>query len=1003
MRQANIMLDNVRALLHKHHNDGPLIAATVLVHTETIKAREILQSIPSEQLVDLFFDERSLGDARQTLQYFAREVEKDYTQRPDIYRDAGLTPEKFADYLHRMELRSAERQRDLCHQFEECLESEVEKNLSSICESGAEALVGTIDEENICNLLKDDFFREFITRKETTGAGAVLAASSCDDLKELLDRTPVSEIGEVLQKSLDLDMTRSNMLSRYLHQIFANILIYTSRYRINGLFIAEDAKKGYVRDVYVGISPYSEDRLHFGPIADEAFRRSAELGRKAAIELANKMKPGGDDPSSYGITLHIESAAEKYEGSSIGLAVALAILARFTKQAIGVQQVGDVAVTGGIVDDTGSIGRVEGIAWKTKAIIDRNSQKTKAVPIRHLFVPKENEREAHMANDRYGGKLEIHAFYDLKSLVAEGALFDPFRQYLEHVIRETKPESAISDEDWARISCGSNKQVVILGRFDEDKRCIADNLAMQFAENKLYPELDPEIPVSSLPIPICLDARILGSDDKFPEAILQQLEQAAPGYFDEALIHRFLRAGQFSIIIDGLDGTDKDMPIFAPGAAMHEYRRFYSASQVIFVCNESSWGRYSKKIMGAECYDVIPRYTGRSTFLDNHIVGITERGAQRAILACGDFAPKGFFYGSVAEGPLYIELQVQKFDRDGNPMGSPELLSEVIAAGEDRHILLVADGGAGKTTLLLKLFFDCLEGICKPQLGEAKTDCLWDQAIVPLFVKIGGLGSAEYESLYRILPGTQLELGATKNVLIIMDGLNEVTRSIRRDSADLANCIHQFLRDLDGRLPKKHWVVLSCRKQEEIREKGSLIDQVAYDELEEHFAKYEILDLSNDAGQNYLLQVVPESAEELIEMLGENQRNLLANPMLLYLFSTLRPNRIAEIKGRQKRGLNRSLIYQMAMDEWIERQFKGGQFAIFREYSDAPRELLRILAREMVDKGISVISEMDAVNIFEEIQEIGPPKWWPMRDGPVGAKEVVTELIAGGVLKVSDQ
>ncbi|HIE29645.1 TPA: hypothetical protein EYP66_20435 [Candidatus Poribacteria bacterium] len=1027
------MLDKIREFLRQHKDDEPHVVAISLVLNNCIPSPKNFKSVTPREFVDVFFAEKE--NAHLTLQEYIEAVKDDYEQSPESYEKEGLTGEELQNYFCEIEriadehqIIFEERQRiaseKMYHQFREWVEAAIERNLPKIDEEGTKAFVPIIKEkiDEIGSLLREDnTFRNLMAVREIKEIETMLASSRADS-QELLNKVPVDEIKKTLQESLRLDVETVDLISKYLRRILEEVLLCPSRYRINGLFKGKE--EGSVRDVYVTIFPKGEGKLDYGFELDtehgEDLDRSAKMGQKAAIALMHKWYPGIEEPSYYNIRLHIESGAEReirYGGASIGLATALGIIARCTEQVIGVQQVGDVAVTGEIANEHGLIKSVGDIEWKTQAIIDLNRQGIKPVPIKYLFVPKENEAEAIAANERYGGSLEIRAFNDLESLIKEGILFEPFKQYLETISRVEAPAVTISDEVWNQINRADTKRFAILGEFDKDKRSTAKALATRFAQERLSSKASPEETPHDTLIPVTLDAGRFSIDyrlfDSVSSAVSKHLEVFNSEPFDEALIHRALRTGRFALIISGLYITE-DMPFFAPGAAMSEYEKFYSDSRIIFVCTESSWNKYKNRIADSQQCSVIPLYEGRSTFLDKHIdevINPTNGIAKRGILACygsDDFTPKEFFYPGQPDKAHYIELQVQRLDEDGNRMESPGLLSEVIAEGKDRHILLLADGGAGKTTLLLKLFFDCLEGKCKLKTPENRVNDSWKQLIVPLFVNVGGLVDANYKALYQLLPEPHSELEATENILIMLDGLNEITQSIRERARDLANCLHQFLKTLDEKNPN-HWIILSCRKQEEIRGFGSLIGQIERDETKEYFVRYEILDLSLEAGENYLHRTVPQNAEQLINALGERQKDILKNPMLLYLFSTLNPVKIEEMEKEQKRPLNRSLIYKMAMDEWISKQFEGKAFEIFRK-EDAPRELLKILAKEMVDKGLTSISEAEAVEIFEAFLKEQRPAWWPKKkiryrreewEEPVAARDILNELVAGGLLKVS--
>lgn len=1025
------MLEKIRDLLRQYRHSEP--DAFVFVLTDYIPVLESLQSLLPEELVDVFFAERT--DAYLALQAYIEELNRDYSGKRESYERENLTPEDLQRYINAVQLSTQQRS---YYQFDQFVGSAMEANIPPArqIEDFAPIVAEEISEytktQGIQSLFRQaSVFRKLIEAGITAGVhpketGTERKETMLATSQELLDGIPDDAFRTALQDPLGFDEGTALLISRYLRKRLEDVLRCPSRYRIHGLFTSRGKGgeiQGFVRDVYVEIWQEGTGKFSYGvELVDDCkhrkdFKRSAYLGREAAIALIRKWYPSVEDPSHYDIRLHIEDigAAAPYGGGSIGLAVALGIIAQCTEQVIGVQQIGDLAVTGEISDRNGSITKVEDIDCKTKAIIELNRQSVKMGPIKYLFVPEVNEKEAYEANRKYDGNLEIRAFGNLESLIKEGILFDPFRQYLEAVSQEEQTAVAISDEVWSRIREVHSKPTAVLGRFFDDKGPIARALAARFAQERSRSETR----TNDVPIPVVMDASVFSHSDQLSDLIFRQFGASSSAPLDGGMTRKSLRTGRFALIITGLDTSD-DIPFFKPGAAMDEYRKFYSQSRILFVCTESSWRKYRRRIAGSDPWHVVPLYKGRSTFLDKRIEEVTDPIigiARKTILACvkqGGVSPKEFFYGKRPGRPHYIDLQVRRLDRsdreDESDMVGPRFLSEVIAEGRDRHILLLADGGAGKTTLLLKLFFDCLEGICKLSTPHTK-DC-WSQFITPFFYSLGRLSSS-HKTIYEIFQDSpnssvesELELELTDNILIILDGLDRATSEIRERDVDFANDLHRFLDNMDESNPN-HWVILSCRKQEEIREVRSLVRLIEKAEARNYFVKYEILDLSLEDAEDYLRKVVPQSAERLMEALGQRQRDIMRNPMLLYLFSTLDPDGITEIERAEKRPLNRSLIYRMAMDQWLEMQLKGRKvFRIFSQrktYNEAPRELLRILAKEMVDRGEFHISEEGAVEIFNKVKEQDSPEWWPRdKEGKLAAaQEVLDELVVGGLLKVS--
>lgn len=167
---------------------------------------------------------------------------------------------------------------------------------------------------------------------------------------------------------------------------------------------------------------------------------------------------GEDSVPDYAIRVGIDGAGLwQFDGDSLGLAVALALMARVRGEQIGWQKTGDTAFTGSIRDEQGSIGYVGGIEEKLKAAMLENT-------LLRVIVPKANIQEALAANVP-GDQLEWKLAESLESLISEIGLFDPWIPYLQRLITHSDDLNASRQTDPNAIDI-----IELIRQLDTDSR-----------------------------------------------------------------------------------------------------------------------------------------------------------------------------------------------------------------------------------------------------------------------------------------------------------------------------------------------------------------------------------------------------------------------------------------------------------------------------------------------------------------------------------------------------
>ena len=792
------------------------------------------------------------------------------------------------------------------------------------------------------------------------------------EVKELIQHLDRVEVREALNTS---DMITDNLpaLIHYVKTLIHEDEKWVRRYRVAGLFCDDRENIGVVQFVYVRLSralpDADEPRIEYGFEIKEneeggILKSSVE---NAAIAVCNLLGV------IHNVWVDIEEETDSiYRDNSLGLAVAATMLACATNQVLGVETVGDVAITGS-VGTSGEVGPVGGAKKKAEAINQINGLPYLRARISHMVVPDKNAHEVPQDSG-----LTVHEISHVEDL--SRILFDPWRDYLNSF--KAYHSFPISEEVRTELARADSKRISVRKRFADDAAVAADGIARQLAQNRL--DL-LKLSDYRYPVPVRLDVRSFRRDTRLSEIVTEQVNQQCiqAGVERMETVHDSLRDGQMALIFDGLD-TYNELDFFKPGAVMKaDIESYYYRNQLVFVCSESSWHRHSSGIEDQDIYKPLKLYDGRSTFLDNHVQKIIEQKAPNLILPCRT-AEVGFtaFFQGVEGKDRYIELKVQKLNREDGRHGEIHSLGDVIRAGQDRRMLLVGDGGSGKTTALLKLMFDYTE---KQLISEAGV------LIAPMFIHAEDL--AEKKSINNLSwdirnNKVDRELRDTKNILIMIDGLNEVKPE---NEGYFLTAIRRLVEDYP-----QHRFILTSRRQEHARAEAMLSKDIVQD----NFEQYELLALDFPNARSYLAAVMkPELAKQVMTSLG-SQADVIANPMMVYLMSTI-PKEL-EDQMAEGRKLTRGWIYQTAVKRWIQRESESDKASL---RVDAIHGFLRHFAHRMIGSQRRRLSKEEVIEIIDGLYRCDPrPHWYPYdrkRDIYLHPTEVYDRLITCPLFRVS--
>lgn len=515
------------------------------------------------------------------------------------------------------------------------------------------------------------------------------------------------------------------------------------------------------------------------------------------------------------------------EGSSLGIATALAILAELTGL-----HVSDVAVTGAVVDAAGRVGAVRSIPEKLLAIRLRNQRAPAFERIRRVLVPTGNAVEARdtIAGWSVDERIGVEAIGTLDEAI-DVALGDPWgaarQAWLEEyrqpergeswlAVLEQRPASPLGralPAAVARLSsvleAGSGARVVArspwlweptsvaeLGQSSAERlaRALAGaTVRARWSDRPLHQQLRA---LRGAPVPI-----VVAAND--PSDLVALLQRALPQPDRQpeppARIATGLRTGRFAFVVYGLgvapDGQVERLGFFQNSGALATILNLYPRCPVIVLAPEGVW-------RALETWTVERLTPGRSTVFDRHLVEVTgerdpaygplregERSAGLArerILACRprlatDSRPPGlqpspreFF--DAASLASYLPLRIVPWV-DGRRAAEPATtLLDVLRERPAAKLLVLGPSGSGKTTELLHVFYRALAG----DLGRLGSG---DSAVVPFYAGLTAelhqqdLRSFVLGHLVRgsdfLEPFARRCLNGTVNLVLLLDGLNE--------------------------------------------------------------------------------------------------------------------------------------------------------------------------------------------------------------------------------------
>jgi hypothetical protein len=231
----------------------------------------------------------------------------------------------------------------------------------------------------------------------------------------------------------------------------------------------------------------------------------------------------------------------------------------------------------------------------------------------------------------------------------------------------------------------------------------------------------------------------------------------------------------------------------------------------------------------------------------------------------------------------------------------------------------------------------------------------------------------------------QHELRYTPRLLVLLDGLDEV----KPEGIQARDHIAELLWRFTAALHPSSWVMLASRAQERQRAHESVL--YALERQPGQWRIWQVDDLALDEAclRCYLHSVTqsPSLTEALLTALG-GRLDVLKNPMLVHLFSSVAPQKLA---GRP---LNRGTIYRAALETWLEEEIHaqgkprlaGIRAPTGKTLLQVMMGLLGVLAHGMVEDGMQELHHAEARTVLAQfvaqgVQRMGKlPGWWPLTD-----------------------
>lgn len=780
------------------------------------------------------------------------------------------------------------------------------------------------------------------------------------------------------------------------------------RVKVRGLFAGQG--RGAVRDVWVyaraggrGAVTHSI-RLARDPsgaftAAALAFDHSLTQAVHAANQYVYRERHGA---SQLDVHLFLEegSQSETYAGPSLGLAVALALIAHVTQR----QVPRSVAVTGEVHAD-GALAAVAGLPEKLSGVADYNACLQTGLrldePITTVVLPAESVGAVDRQTWQARG-LAISGAATLREAVDAAGLLDPWAGVVQACAGPLPPLAPALEAALTQLDALHRTVLVIpyTASADEVLRYVARTGAAQRQQD------------SGTSVPVLLKLLPFAQHESLAQQVLQQLQAALPSQpavaLDLAHILRQIQRGGCLWLFSGLDDL---MHSDAPSALLQRLLAQlsnppFSRNAAVFACRQSTWERARPMFAQAvPPFRLVPLYEGRSTCLDWHQQTLVHEAAGR-LAACrvggrqgreiGQLPripnPEEFFYGGTPDfpAPLYLDIHVRETFLDGT-VSAPLSLTHLIASSENgQRVILQGSAGAGKSTELLKLFFDC---------GSARSPALLRGVYAPLLLEARGLcdrwGRETYaDFLHRMRDALRLpeaiavehfeqELRFTPRLLVLLDGLDEVKPEGLQGREQVAETLWRFIHALHP----SSAVVLASRTQERGRAHESLLSAL---EVQRGVWRTCVIDdLALDTGslRRYLQRIMP--GENLVEALMttlQGRTSVLKNPLLVHLFGSVAPQKLVG------RALNPGTIYRAALETWLDEEINvqgkpklaGLQSPPGTSLAQVAIRLLGVVAHGMVEQGTQVLATPEARDVLAQFvatclaRDGMLPGWWPL-------------------------
>ena len=710
------------------------------------------------------------------------------------------------------------------------------------------------------------------------------------------------------------------------------------RFKIRGLFTTPDG--GVVRDLWVYVTsdaPASGQVTHnlrldtddcgqWTPAA-LAFENSLRHATTAALQYL-RVGRAEDGPIAVHLFLAEGRDSEVYQGASLGLAVAVAIIARATNCRINPH----VAVTGELAPD-GRLRWVAGVPAKLRAVMAHNHRVQTClitdVPISDVLLPTGNRVDVDPDEWRAYG-IELHFATTLHEALLAHVLLDPWEGILRALLEMPLPDAKVSTGDLDGIT--ERHRTVLHCPFATDAEAVLHAIATDLASRRLTGQ--------EAAVPVVLRLLPFSHHSSIDRQILSQLRAhfalARAGAIDLALIRRELRRGALLLLFSGLDELDKSD---APAAFLWEIlaqlsNPRYARNPVVFACRQSTWAwaaRAFEQATPAFRQHTITR--GRSTFLDRHHRMLLQTAAERIALCRPGWGQRGvqeirgplpsadeFFYGGTDNfpEPCYQPMQVREVLPNGTPTEAKPLAQMIASKADGLRALLLGGAGAGKSTEFLKLYLDCCTpGSSSTLVGE------YAPMLLDLKGKFDRRGQSNYEEFLRgLLDDLQLteelsdeeleeELRYTPRLLVMLDGLDDIEPEGIEARDAIAEMLVRFIRTLHP----TSCVLLASREHERQRNHESLLQ---YLEGQPGLLRaFRIDDLALDAPQlrGYLRRVVRH--DSLVEMLMgalDGYTDPLRTPKLLSHCVSLARQYSAE------EPLAPDHLHRMVLESWLEEE-----------------------------------------------------------------------------------